>query len=120
MHQGDAVPKVRESAVLREAVLEMTAKKLGMTAVVNESDEVLGIFTDGDLRRLLEISMDLHETKISEVMMRHCTSVDPDCLAAETVRIMEEKSINALLVVAPEGHLVGALNMHDLLRAGVV
>ena len=98
----------------------MTAKKLGMTAVVNQRDEVLGIFTDGDLRRLLETSMDLHATKISEVMVRHCTSVDPDCLAAETVRIMEEKSINALLVVAADGHLVGALNMHDLLRAGVV
>ncbi|NBS15527.1 MAG: KpsF/GutQ family sugar-phosphate isomerase [Gammaproteobacteria bacterium] len=120
MHQGEDVPKVRESAALREAVLEMTAKKLGMTAVVNQRDEVLGIFTDGDLRRLLETSMDLHATKISEVMMRHCTSVDPDCLAAETVRIMEEKSINALLVVAADGHLVGALNMHDLLRAGVV
>ena len=120
MHQGEDIPMVMESVALREAVLEMTAKKLGMTAVVNHRNEVLGIITDGDLRRFLETSLDLHQTKISEVMTRDCTSVDPDCLAAETVRIMEEKSINALLVVAAEGHLVGALNMHDLLRAGVV
>ena len=81
---------------------------------------MLGIFTDGDLRRLLEKSVDIHATPIQQVMTRGCATVGPDRLAAETVRIMEEKRINALLVSGQDGRLVGALNMHDLLRAGVV
>lgn len=120
MHTGDAVPAVPKEATVRDALLEMTAKKLGMTAVVDERGAVLGIFTDGDLRRLLEKSIDIHATPIHQVMTNRCVTVDADRLAAETVRIMEEKRINALLVTGIEARLVGALNMHDLLQAGVV
>lgn len=120
MHTGDDVPAVPEAASLRDAILEITAKKLGMTAIVDADRRVLGIFTDGDLRRLLEKSGDIRALTVSTVMTRACTRVRPDLLAAETVRIMEEKRINALPVVDEDGRLVGALNMHDLLRAGVV
>jgi arabinose-5-phosphate isomerase len=120
MHTGDAIPAVPEAAPLRDAVLEITAKKLGMTAIVDADRKVLGIFTDGDLRRLLETAGDIRSVAISTVMTRAFTSVQPDLLAAETVRIMEERRINALPVVDGQGCLVGALNMHDLLRAGVV
>ena len=91
-----------------------------MTAIVDNHKRVIGIFTDGDLRRWLETASDIRSTPISEVMTRSCTTVEADLLAAETVRIMEDKSINALLVVDRGKQLIGALNMHDLLRAGVV
>lgn len=120
MHIGAEIPAVRESVLVRDAVLEMTAKKLGMTAIIDDLGKVLGIFTDGDLRRLLEKAGDIRSTPISEAMTRSCTTVDPDLLAAETVRIMEERRINSLLVVDRNLRLIGALNMHDLLRAGVV
>ena len=98
----------------------MAAKKLGMTAVTGPGGVLLGIFTDGDLRRLLERSIDVHNTLIRDVIRIGCSTVSPECLAAEGVRIMEEKRISALLVVDSNNQLVGALNMHDLLRAGVV
>ena len=120
MHVGEEIPSVPASAPVRDAVLEMTAKKLGMTGIVDGEGKVLGIFTDGDLRRLLERAGDIRSIRISEVMTRNCTQVKGDVLAAETVRIMEERRINALLVVDGERRLVGALNMHDLLRAGVM
>lgn len=120
MHQGAGMPVVAETASVGEAVLEMTAKKLGMTAIVDRNDRVSGIFTDGDLRRLFEKGNDIHGTRIGAVMTRHCTTVGSDLLAAEALRLMEERFINALLVVDAERRLVGALNMHDLLRAGVV
>ncbi|BBA34087.1 sugar isomerase [Methylocaldum marinum] len=120
MHTGPEIPSVPETALVRDAVLEMTAKKLGMTAVVDGRYRVLGIFTDGDLRRLFEKAGDIHTTPINEVMTRFCTRVSPELLAAESVRIMEEKRISALLVVDDDNRLIGALNMHDLLRAGVV
>jgi arabinose-5-phosphate isomerase len=120
MHEGEKIPAVPAAATVREAVLEMTAKKLGMTAVVDGERKVLGIFTDGDLRRLLEKDGAVLEMPIGAVMTRSCSTVEPDLLAAETVRIMEERRINALLVLDGGGRLVGALNMHDLLRAGVV
>lgn len=120
MHGGADIPSVTEGCQVLDAVLEMTAKKLGMTAIVDDADRVLGIFTDGDLRRLLETSGDIRTLPIREAMHRGCTTVGPNLLAAETVRIMEEKSISALLVVDTDNRLVGALNMHDLLRAGVV
>lgn len=120
MHTGDEIPAVPETALLRDALLEMTAKKLGMTAIVDAHGRVQGIFTDGDLRRLFEKGPDVHSTAIAEVMTRHCTKVAANRLAAEAVRIMEQKRINALLVVDDNNRLTGALNMHDLLRAGVV
>ncbi len=120
MHHGEGIPVVTEAASVGDAVLEMTAKKLGMTAITDETNRVSGIFTDGDLRRLFEKAHDIHATPISQVMTRRCTTVGPDLLAAEALRLMVEKFINALLIVDTERKLIGALNMHDLLRAGVV
>jgi len=98
----------------------MTSKKLGMTAVVDAEERVAGIFTDGDLRRMLEKNLDVHTTPITTVMTAHCTVVAPELLAAEAVHLMQSRKINALLVANAERELLGALNMHDLLRAGVV
>jgi len=120
MHSGDAMPSVTSSARVLDAVLEITAKKLGMTAIVDDQHKVIGIFTDGDLRRLLQTTDDIRATPISKVMNTSCATIMPEALAAETVRIMEDRRINALLVVDEQNCLVGALNMHDLLRAGVV
>jgi arabinose-5-phosphate isomerase len=120
MHSGAEIPAVPASALVRDAVLEMTAKKLGMTAIVDDGQRVQGIFTDGDLRRLLERADDIRAVPVHAAMTRPCTRVDGGLLAAEAVRIMQERRINALLVVDGNERLVGALNMHDLLRAGVV
>lgn len=119
MHTGDDIPIINEDAPIRDALMEMTEKKLGMTAVQNEQGELTGIFTDGDLRRMFDHSPDIHTTPISQVMTRGGTTVHPDMLAAEAVQLMETRKFNALLVVDNQGQLVGALNMHDLLRAGV-
>ncbi|MFN3918815.1 MAG: KpsF/GutQ family sugar-phosphate isomerase [Methylohalobius sp.] len=120
MHTGADIPAVHESVSLSEALLEMTAKKLGMTAVIDNERRVRGIFTDGDLRRLFEHGhFDLRTTPIGEVMTLNCITVPTGILAAEAVKLMQERKINALLVVDDDGRLVGALNMHDLLRAGV-
>jgi len=120
MHTGAGIPAVNCDVPVRDALLEMTAKKLGMTAILDAEGVLVGIFTDGDLRRLLEKSIDIHTTPILDVMTRNCATVKPEQLAAETVRIMEDRRINALLVVDQRHTLIGALNMHDLLRAGVV
>jgi arabinose-5-phosphate isomerase len=120
MHSGEATPSVAASAPVREAVLQITAKKLGMTAVVDAENRVLGIFTDGDLRRLFERGGDVHATPIAEVMTPGGTLIEADRLAAEALHVMEEKRINALPVVDGDKRLVGALNMHDLLRAGIL
>jgi arabinose-5-phosphate isomerase len=120
MHSGDALPKVPQTALLTEALLEMTRKGLGMTAVVDSDDNLLGLFTDGDLRRTLDKTVDIRAAKVAEVMTRNPRTIGPDRLAAEAVQIMEQHKINGLLVVDANGRLVGALNMHDLLRAGVV
>ena len=120
MHAGSDIPAVAESASVRDAVLEMTAKKLGMTAIVDGEGRVWGIFTDGDPRRLFERGDDFNDTPIVRFMTAGCQRIKADRLAAEALRMMEEKRINALLVVDHENHLIGALNMHDLLRAGLV
>jgi arabinose-5-phosphate isomerase len=119
MHGGDAVPAVADHALVSQALVEMTNKKLGMTAVVDATQRVMGIFTDGDLRRMLEKNRDVHSTPIAEVMTTGCTTISADRLAAEAMQIMEHKKINALLVVDDQQRLVAALNMHDLLRAGL-
>jgi arabinose-5-phosphate isomerase len=120
MHRGAEVPKVNDSVPVSEALLEMTEKKLGMTAIVDATQKVEGIFTDGDLRRMLEKNLDVHRTSIAQVMTSPCMVIQQDILAAEAMQIMESKKINALLVVDRERNLQGALNMHDLLRAGIV
>jgi arabinose-5-phosphate isomerase len=120
MHTGSNIPSVSETAFISEALLEMTEKKLGMTAIVNADNQVIGIFTDGDLRRTLAKNSDLHQTTISEVMTAHCAVISADILAAEAMQIMEKKKINALIVVSEQHQAIGALNMHDLIRAGIV
>jgi len=120
MHTGSAIPAVAETAPIREALMEMTEKKLGMTAIVNEKQHIVGIFTDGDLRRTLEKNLDIHTAPIAEAMTRSCTTIKTNTLAAEAMNMMEEKKINALLVVDDDDRIVGALNMHDLIRVGIV
>jgi len=120
MHSGTEVPSVLESALVVDALLEMTEKKLGMTAIVDKSDDVVGVFTDGDLRRMLGNGSNVQQTKITEVMTASCTVINSDILAAEAMKIMQQKKINALLVVDQNNKLAGALNMHDLVRAGIV
>ena len=120
MHSGDALPAVDENASLRETVLEMTRKRLGMTAIVDTDHKVLGVFTDGDLRRCFDQGTDLQSTTISDVMTRNPTSLQATQLAEEALRTMESRNINGVLVTDSEGCLIGALNMLDLVHARVV
>jgi arabinose-5-phosphate isomerase len=120
MRTGEYVPMVGEDTTLADGLMEVTKKGLGMTAVVDEQRRVLGVFTDGDLRRALDRAADLHRTCMREVMSRHAKTVKPDSLAAEAVHVMETHRITSLLVVDASDTIVGALNVHDLLRAGVI
>ncbi len=119
MHTGEQLPMVKDDVTIMNALLEMSAKKLGMTAVVDKQGYLRGIFTDGDVRRLLERSIDVKTTPVSEVMTVNCQLIRQDILAAEAMQIMEEKKINALIVVDQNTLVVGALNMHDLIHAGI-
>jgi arabinose-5-phosphate isomerase len=120
MHTGDDIPIVKQGTPLTDALLMMTKKKLGMTAVVNDSNQLIGIFTDGDLRRALESELHIRQAIIDEVMTTGCKTITPGLLAAEALAIMEDNKINALVVIDTDSRPVGALNMHDLLRAGVM
>jgi arabinose-5-phosphate isomerase len=120
MHTHASIPSVRESATLAEAVLEISRKGLGMTAIVDEHKRLLGIYTDGDLRRTLEKKLDFSTTSISAVMSKNPRHIGPDALAVEAVQLMEQYNISQLVVVDPDKKLVGALNMHDLLKAKVI
>jgi arabinose-5-phosphate isomerase len=119
MRTGAAVPRSAPQAPLSAGLLEMSGKGMGMTVVVDATDHILGVFTDGDLRRALDRQIDVHATDMRSVMTAHGHSIGPKELAAEAVRLMEVHRITALPVV-DEGRLVGALNVHDLMRAGVV
>ena len=120
MHTDNALPVVAEEASLNDALAMMSAKGLGMTAVVDTQGRLSGVYTDGDLRRTLNRPVDIHRLRVSDVMTRNCKTVPPDMLAAEALQLMDEKKINGLLVVDGQQQLVGAFNMHDLLRAGVM
>ncbi|WP_456416778.1 KpsF/GutQ family sugar-phosphate isomerase [Thiolapillus sp.] len=120
MHKGNKIPQVSEQATISQALMEMTAKGLGMTAVVDEGQRVSGVFTDGDLRRTLDRGVDLHSTPVTEVMTRGGVTTQSQSLAAEALKLMEDNKISGLLVIDDSKNLIGALNMHDLLRAGVV
>ena len=120
MHTGDEIPRVGQDARLSEALVEMTNKGMGMTAVVDGDGRLAGIFTDGDLRRALDHRIDLHDAGVAEVMTPHGKTVSADMLAAEALQLMESSKINGLFVVDEDDRVVGAFNMHDLLRAGVV
>jgi len=120
MHSGDRIPLVPDTASLREALLEMTGKGLGMTGVLDAAGKLAGIYTDGDLRRTLNKGADVYNAKISDVMTRNPKTCRADQLAAEIVQLMEKHNINGLMVVDADQRVQGALNMGDLLRAGVV
>ena len=118
MHGGEEVPRVPDSATVSEAIVEMTRKRLGMTTVFS-GDRLVGIFTDGDLRRTLESGLDPHATRMEDVMTAGGVSIASDALAVDAVQIMHDKRVQALLVI-DDGELVGVLNFQDLLHAGVV
>jgi arabinose-5-phosphate isomerase len=120
MHTGDDMPTVSIDVPVSQALMEMTRTGLGTAAIVDADNTVLGIYTDGDLRRTLDREVDVHKAKIAEVMTAECITVAPNMLAAEGLKIMEDREINSLLVVDDERHLIGVLSMHDLLRAGVI
>ena len=120
MRTGEAIPKVSPQTTLAEGVMEMTRKGLGMTAVVDGGDRVLGVFTDGDLRRAWDRAADVHGTRMEEVMTRAAKRIHPGTLAVEAMLLMETHRITALIVVDGDDVVVGALNVHDLMRAGVV
>ncbi|MDF3036612.1 MAG: KpsF/GutQ family sugar-phosphate isomerase [Paucimonas sp.] len=120
MRGGDAIPSVGAEVSVASALLEITRKGMAMTAVVDQQSNLLGIFTDGDLRRMLESTCDLASTRIADAMHRNPRTVGPDQLAVDAVRVMEEFRINQLLVTDADGRLVGALHIHDLTRAKVI
>ena len=120
MRTGDAIPRTAPDEKLRDGLLEMSQKGLGMTIIVSTEDRILGVFTDGDLRRTFDKQLDVHSTLMSEVMTSKCKTIGPRELAAEAVHLMELHRITALPVVDEQGCLIGALNIHDLFRANVV
>ena len=120
MHTGGDIPTVSADSTLAEGLVEMSGKGLGMTAVIEPASQLLGVFTDGDLRRTLDQNVDVHKTLMRDIMTTGCKTIGPDQLAAEAVRILETYKITALLVVDEDQKLVGALNVHDLFRAGVM
>jgi arabinose-5-phosphate isomerase len=121
MHAGDDVPRVQADATLSEALVEMSRKRLGMTAIVDAEGKLLGLFTDGDLRRTLDdADIDMRSTRIAEVMTRSPKTIGSEALAVEAAQLMEAHKIGGLLVIDTDRRVVGALNIHDLLRARVV
>jgi len=120
MRTGDRIPAVNADVTLRDALLEMTDKGLGMTAIVDDKNNILGIYTDGDLRRTLDDGSDIRSTTIREVMHPNCKTTSADVLAAEALHLLEENKITSLLVADDDGKLVGALNIHDLFREGLM
>ncbi|MEZ2746113.1 KpsF/GutQ family sugar-phosphate isomerase [Halopseudomonas bauzanensis] len=120
MHSGPQMPLVSPDTPLRDALLEMTRKGLGLTGITDGAGRLAGIFTDGDLRRTLDQDVDIRNARIEQVMTPRCKTVRQGVLAAEALKIMEDGKISGLFVVDADGKPVGALNMHDLLRAGVV
>ena len=120
MCSGDRIPAVRADASLSDGLMEMTEKGLGMTAIVDKNNRIQGVFTDGDLRRTLDTGIDIHKTVISDVMHANCKTTTADVLAAEALHILEKNKITSLLVADDDNRLIGALNIHDLFREGLM
>lgn len=120
MHTGDAIPRVGPTTTLRESLLEMSAKKLGMTTIVDEQGSLAGVFTDGDLRRCLDQGLDINTSLIQNIMTSRYKFVSAQSLASEAARIMQDNAVYSLVVLDKEKRLEGIVTMHDLLRAGVV
>ena len=119
MHTDEKIPVVLQDNKLAQGLIEMSEKALGMTAVINQREELVGIFTDGDLRRTLEENVDIQTTLMREVMTKDCITIKPDLLAVKAVEIIQDNKITSLIVVK-KNKIVGALNIHDLFRAGVM
>ncbi len=120
MHRGDDIPSVTPDTPLAKGLVEMSRKGLGMTAVITGDHRLAGIFTDGDLRRVLDRGVDVHRTSMRDVMTVNCRTIASGTLAAEAVHVLEQHKINALLIEDGAGRVIGAINIHDLLRAGVM
>ena len=120
MHKDDRLPIVAENALIKDALVEMSLKGLGMTAITNNKNELIGLFTDGDLRRILDEEIDIHHDFISNVMTHSPTVAYADMLAAQALKVMEDKKINGLIIVNENNQPIGAMNMHDLLTSGVL
>lgn len=120
MHKDDRIPVVNANAKIKDALVEMSLKGLGMTAVVDNDNSLIGLFTDGDLRRILDAKIDIHQDAITSVMTRTPYVAQQDMLAAEALKIMEDKKINGLIIVGENHQPIGAMNMHDLLKSGVL
>ncbi len=120
MAKGNEVPSIRESALVSDAILEISSKGLGITAITDANNTLIGIFSDGDLRRSIDKKIDLHTTPVIQVMTSGGVSISPNQLAVDALNIMQEKQISALLAVNEDNEIVGALNMHMLLKAGVI
>jgi arabinose-5-phosphate isomerase len=120
MHTDLEIPKVLTNTPLTEALIEMSRKGMGMTTIVDEDDKIIGIFTDGDLRRTVDHGFNIHQTKIDDVMTKKFTTIKPDLLAVEALHLIEYLKINGFPVVDEEQKLIGALNLHDFLRAGIM
>ncbi|RLA08909.1 MAG: D-arabinose 5-phosphate isomerase [Gammaproteobacteria bacterium] len=119
MHIQDEIPKVDKNVTISDAILQMSAKSLGFTAIIDEQNKIIGIFTDGDLRRVLNQDIDIKTYKIADILSKSCTTITSDKLAVDALQLMEQKSINGLLVADNKNKLIGALNMHDILKAGI-
>ena len=120
MHCGEDIPSINQQSSISQAIVEMTRKRLGMTAIIDDEGKVIGVYTDGDLRRSLDAELDPHKTPVSEAMTHGGKHISPDALAYEAAQMMQAYAIQGLLVIDDNGHLVGALNFQDLLKAGVV
>jgi arabinose-5-phosphate isomerase len=120
MRTGTNIPQVKSKTLLSDALIEMSQKSLGMTAITNDNNEMVGMFTDGDLRRALDQGVDVHQTVIDEIMTHKFTTIAANHLAIEALNLMEERKINGFFVVDAARKVIGAFNLHDLLQAGVV
>jgi arabinose-5-phosphate isomerase len=120
MRSGEESPRTNLDASITDALLEITAKRMGMTVIVDNNEKVVGIFTDGDLRRLIEKNNQFQNTSLKDAMTPNPRTISPDVLAAEAVEMMERHRINQLVVADANGRLIGALNLHDLFAAQVI
>jgi arabinose-5-phosphate isomerase len=119
MHTGETIPQVASNATIQQALIEMSNKRLGMTTIINKNKELVGIFTDGDLRRTLDKDINLKNTTIDNVMTNTFISIDSTTLAAEALKIMQENTITCLMIVNDSHHVTGIIHLHDILKAGI-
>ena len=120
MHTGDQVPKIKPDQMLSEGLIEISQKSLGMVAIIDDKNHVIGIFTDGDLRRSLDAKIDIHKTSMKEVMSPNFKCASSEMLAMDSMKLLKEFKITHLLITNESNNLLGALNIHDLLQAGIV